>query len=223
MKLVKSVGILAAAVCITVGVVVLKVSQKTPDGVATGVKELRPTGMARRGSHAGAVPSQGGSGRSGGLLREAAPRNDGAASGADERQDGGGSGNERGGDEGELSVEAFDALTDSWVVPAKDGVSLKDANEFAEQFRKVPTARREECLQRAMNLIPDENVMLLAGILMDKSMDRDLVSLVFNDILNRDEQVKKPILQQIYADRAHPCWDDTAWIFEVTGERPDTK
>lgn len=221
MEIAKSVGILVAIFGIAVGVVALKVSQKTPAGATTGVKEVRPTGGARRGSRAGVVSSRDGSDPSGGLPQDAAPRNGGAASGADEKQDGGGSGNEGDGDDWELLVSAFDALIDSWIVPAKGGVSLKDANEFAAQFRKVPKARREECLQRAMNLIPDENVMLLAGILMDKSMDRGLVSLVFNDILNRDEQVKKPILQQIYTDREHPCWDDTAWIFEVTGEHPD--
>ena len=60
--------------------------------------------------------------------------------------------------------------------------------------------------------------MLLAGILMDKSQDVELVELVYNDVLNRDESVKKPILREIYKDRTHPCWADTAWILDVTGE-----
>ena len=41
-----------------------------------------------------------------------------------------------------------------------------------------------------------------------------------NDILNRDEDVKKPILQEIFKDKSHPCWADTAWILDVTGELP---
>ena len=125
--------------------------------------------------------------------------------------------------EEEKQVDAFDSLTDKWMEPAKDGVSMKDVDAFAAQFRKVPKARKEECLQRALNLVPDENVMLLAGILMDKSQDKDLVALVYNDVLNRDEEVKKPILQQIFKDREHPCWADTAWILDVTGELPQKK
>ena len=42
--------------------------------------------------------------------------------------------------------------------------------------------------------------------------------LVYNDILNRDESVKKPILLQIFKDKEHPCWAATAWILDVTGE-----
>ena len=125
--------------------------------------------------------------------------------------------------EEEKSVEAFDGLTDRWMEPAKDGVTMKDVDEFVAQFRKVPKARKDECLHRALNLVPDENVMLLAGILMDKSQDKELIETVYNDVLNRDEAVKQPILQQIFKDREHPCWADTAWILDVTGELPGKK
>ncbi len=122
--------------------------------------------------------------------------------------------------EEERLVEEFDSLTDKWMDEAKDEVSMKDVNAFADKFRSVPVARKEECLQRALNLIPDENVMLLAGILLDKEQDKELVELVFNDVLNRDEDVKEPILQQIYKDKEHPCWPDVAWILDVTGDAP---
>ena len=123
----------------------------------------------------------------------------------------------------EKMVYAFDSLTDRWMAPAKDGVTMKDVDEFVAQFRKVPKARKDECLHRALNLVPDENVMLLAGILMDKSQEKELIETVYNDVLNRDEDVKQPILQQIFKDREHPCWADTAWILDVTGELPAKK
>ena len=124
--------------------------------------------------------------------------------------------------EEEAQVEAFDALTDKWMELASDdkGVTMEDVRQFAEQFRKVPKDRKDECVHRALNLIPDENVMLLAGILMDKTLDKEILETVYNDVLNRDEDVKKPILQQIFKDREHPCWADTAWILDVTGELP---
>ncbi len=125
--------------------------------------------------------------------------------------------------EEEALADAFDALTDKWMEPAADGVSMTDVDEFSEQFRMVPEARKEECLRRALNLVPDENVMLMAGILMDKSQDKELVELVYNDVLNRAEDVKKPILQQIFKDKTHPCWADTAWIFDATGESSEEK
>ena len=125
--------------------------------------------------------------------------------------------------EEERLVDAFDDLTDKWMEPAEKGVAMEDVRKFSEQFRKVPKSRKEECLQRALNLIPDENVMLLAGVLMDKTQDPELLELVFNDVLNRGEEVKKPILQQVFKDKRHPCWADTAWILDVTGEVPQKK
>ena len=125
----------------------------------------------------------------------------------------------------EALVSAFDALTDKWMKPAPDGksVTMEDVRQFAEQFRKLPKSRQDECLHRALNLVPDENVMLLAGILMDKTLDKAILETVYNDVLNRDESVKKPILQQIFKDREHHCWADTAWILDVTGQRPTKK
>lgn len=123
-------------------------------------------------------------------------------------------------DPDEKLVDAFDALVDSWMEPRDAGVSLADSDAFVAAFRKLPEERREECLQRALNLVPDDNVMLLAGILMDKSIDQELVELVFNDVLNRDEEVKMPILREIFKDKSHPCWADTAWILDVTDDLP---
>ena len=120
-------------------------------------------------------------------------------------------------------VDEFDALTDRWMEPAKGGVTMDDIDKFAARFRALPKARKDECLHRALNLIPDDNVMLLAGILMDKTQDKELLETVYSDVLNRDETVKKPILQQIFKDKTHPCWADTAWILDVTGELPKTK
>ena len=125
--------------------------------------------------------------------------------------------------EEERLVEAFDNLTDKWMEPAKDGVTMQDIDTFVRQFKSVPADRKDECLHRALNLVPDENVMPLAGILLDKSLDKEMIELVYNDVLNRDEEVKKPILQEIFKDKEHPCWADTAWILDVTGELPVKK
>ena len=125
-------------------------------------------------------------------------------------------------EEGKL-VDAFDELTDKWTEPVERGVTMSEVDEFAAAFRKVPKDRQDECIHRALNLIPDENVMLLAGVLMDKTMDRETVETVFNDVLNRDEDVKKPILEQLFKDKTHPCWEDVAWILDVTDELPNSR
>lgn len=121
----------------------------------------------------------------------------------------------------EALVNAFDDLTDEWREPVDSDVPMAEVDKFRQQFNKIPDARKEECLQRALNLLPDENIMLLAGILTDKEQPHEYLELVFNDILNRDESVKKPLLELIYRDKEHPCWETTAWIFDATGETPE--
>lgn len=129
--------------------------------------------------------------------------------------------NDGGEDEEEKSVEEFDALTDKWMDGEENKtVSMDDVKEFGEKFRKIPDARKEECIHRALNLIPDENIMLLVGVLMDKTQNSEIMHTIYNDVLNRPEEVKKPVLQEIFKDKKHPCWADTAWILDVTGELP---
>ena len=122
--------------------------------------------------------------------------------------------------EEEKLVEAFDALTDKWYEGefSTKSVTMPDVDAFVAQFKTLPPARREECLQRALNLISDDHALLLVGLLLDREIEKEYVELVFNDVLNRDEDVKKPILHEIYKDRTHPNWADVAWIFDATGE-----
>ena len=139
----------------------------------------------------------------------------GVATGAEKTEE------ERQEEEDEKKVAVFDSLTDKWMKKKGGEVTMKDMDDFVAAFKSVPAARRNECLHRALNLIPDDNVLLLAGILFDKSIDKGYLELVFNDVLNRDEEVKKLILPRIFKDKTHPCWADTAWILDVTGETPN--
>ena len=123
-------------------------------------------------------------------------------------------------EEAEKKVEAFDSLTDKWMEKPSGEVTMKDMDDFVAAFKSLPDARKDECLHRALNLVSDDHVLLLAGILFDKSIDKEYLELVFNDILNRDEEVKKLVLPKIFKDKEHPCWADTAWILDVTGELP---
>lgn len=121
----------------------------------------------------------------------------------------------------EKLVDAFDSLTDRWMEKEGGEVTMKDMDDFVAAFKVVPDDRKEECLHRALNLVSDDHVLLLAGILFDKTVDKEHIELVFNDVLNRDEEVKKLILPKIYKDKTHPCWADTAWILDATGETPN--
>ena len=213
-----------AAVAVAVAVVVLA-GRRAPSPSHPRPGEIAPEGgSGPRGTArpAGAAPTGPES------PRASQPREDGTSSSDDDSEDAVRTEQEKLAAATELLVEEFDSLVDAWREQSSDkgkpkSVSLGDIDKFAAAFRKIPKNRRDECIHRALNLIPDENVMLLVGVLMDKSMDKDIVETVYNDILNRDEDVKKPILQEIFKDKTHPCWADTAWILDVTGELPKAK
>ena len=116
-------------------------------------------------------------------------------------------------------VEEFDNATDKWTNPVKGEISMKDVYAFADTFARVPKNHKQESLQRALNLIPDENIMILAGLLMDKSQEKEYIMAVFQDVLNRSDEVKQPLLNEIYKDKTHPCWPEVAWIFDATGQK----
>lgn len=93
-------------------------------------------------------------------------------------------------------VQWFDDLTDKWSKSANPPVTVDDVKAFVAVFQNLPPSVRQAHLQRSLNLIPDENVLLLAGILLDKGTDEAFAKLIFNDIINRDESVKLPILKK---------------------------
>jgi len=74
-------------------------------------------------------------------------------------------------------------------------------------------------IQAMMNLISDGAVQSLIPILLDTSYDEDILDIIFNDILNRDDEIKYPILEEIAKDPTHPNFVDAAHILEVT--KPD--
>ena len=207
------VGILAAAV-IVVAIVYLSAREDASSADET-VLRLSPGAGARVTARPAGEPAT-----VGGVVPNAPQAEDDETSSEETSEEESQTEEERREAEEEKRVDAFDDLTDKWQEPSKSGVAMADIDNFVKSFRMIPKARQDECIHRALNLIPDENVMLLAGVLMDKEMDKEIVETVYNDILNRDEDVKKPVLQQIFKDKTHPCWADTAWILDVTDELP---
>lgn len=126
-------------------------------------------------------------------------------------------------DPAEKAVKAFEALTDSLMEPVKGDISMAQIDAFVNAFKALPEKVREEELHHALNLLPDENSLYLLGILMDTSLDKALTELVFNDFLNRGDEVKQPMLKAVFKQKSHPCWADAAWILDVTGALPAQK
>lgn len=114
------------------------------------------------------------------------------------------------------AVESFYAAIESWREPREGGPSPEDMEAFSKAFNRIPEERRIDEIHHANNLIPDENLLLLAGILFDKRQNKDVLDAIYSDVLNRSEEAKMPVIRQIFKDKSHPCWADAAWILDVT-------
>lgn len=118
----------------------------------------------------------------------------------------------------ERALRRFYAEMDRHVSPHP--ISEADVQAFTEALRVLPLPYRIEGVRRAVNLIPDANVDLLKSVVLDKAESSEVIETVFHDVVNRPEEVKKPILDEILKDKTHPCYSDAEWIYEVTGEKP---
>lgn len=115
---------------------------------------------------------------------------------------------------------AFADFLEKWEEPGIREIGEKDVEAFHEAFNQIPLNLREEEMSWALNLIPDENIMILTGVFVDKSQPIEVLDSILNDILNRDEGVRDAILRNVWKDRSHPCWEDVDWILEATDRKP---
>ena len=106
-----------------------------------------------------------------------------------------------------------DKLSEMTEKPTKE-----TAKEVKEAFDKLDKKDQQDAIQRAVNLLPDEQFPSLYGILFDKSENADVLDTIFSDGLNRPEDIKVPMMKELVVDKEHPMFFESARILDVTGE-----
>ena len=102
--------------------------------------------------------------------------------------------------------------------PKEPRVTLDDQLRIRDAFREMTEENRLEEVQHAMNLLPDESVAVMYGVLFDKTQPEDIMDVIFSDILNRDELIKHPMLDIIRKDKDHPMYAEAARIWDVISD-----
>ena len=119
----------------------------------------------------------------------------------------------------ELAVKEWEDLAES-LREADFAADPQLARRIKTAFDALETDQdRVENMQAMMNLISDGAVQALIPILMDTDYDEDILDIIFCDILNRDDEIKYPVLEEIAKNPNHPNFVDAAHILEVT--KPD--
>jgi hypothetical protein len=115
------------------------------------------------------------------------------------------------------AVENWETLVDK-LVELKDAPTKERMAEVKEAFDKLDKKDQMDAVQRAVNLLPDEQFSSLYGILFDKSENAEVLDTIFSDGLNRPEDIKVPMMKELVVDKEHPMFFESARILDVTGE-----
>jgi len=101
------------------------------------------------------------------------------------------------------------------ALPKEPRVTLDDQLRIRDAFREMSEESRMEEVHHAMNLLPDESVAVMYGVLFDKTQPEEIMDVIFSDILNRDEAIKNPMMREIKKDKDHPMYTESARILDV--------
>jgi hypothetical protein len=82
----------------------------------------------------------------------------------------------------------------------------------------APDAKLEN-INHAVNLLPDETVSVLNGILLDAAQPAEVLGVIFHDLLNRDEAIKNPMMEEIVKNRKHPMYVESARILDIVKDK----
>lgn len=102
--------------------------------------------------------------------------------------------------------------------PKEPRVTLEDQLRVRDAFREMTEENRMEEVHHAMNLLPDESIAVIYGVLFDKTQPEDIMDVIFSDILNRDEAIKILMMREIAKDPTHPMYEESVRILEITDD-----
>lgn len=82
--------------------------------------------------------------------------------------------------------------------------SEMDIAKFKALFDEMDAEQRLEQIPHAQNLFLDASFGFLKAILMDPSEPHDVLASIYHDLLNRSEELKYPVLREVYKVKNHP-------------------
>jgi hypothetical protein len=115
----------------------------------------------------------------------------------------------------EQKLEQWDALVDR--IAAADDVTLELGRELQSALSGVDPQDRLPAIHSALNLVPDGGFAVFVPLLFDKSQPEEILDALFNDMLNRDDSVKVPLMKELRKDTSHPMFFESARILDATG------
>jgi len=89
------------------------------------------------------------------------------------------------------------------------------ARRLVAAMRGLPVEAQTEFLEHALNLYEDENFQELQAVYLNAQTSPEVVEVIFDDMLNRPEEVKLPLLAQTMRLPRHPMAEESREILEM--------
>jgi hypothetical protein len=86
---------------------------------------------------------------------------------------------------------------------------------MVSSMRDLPPEAQEEFVAHAVNLCEDEQYEMLARIYLDPRTPKPVSETIFNDALNRPDEIKLPLLVQTLRNATHPMSAEAREILEM--------
>lgn len=97
----------------------------------------------------------------------------------------------------------------------KDTDNTTTVRGLVSSMRGLPPDAQEEFVAHAVNLCEDEQFGLLANIYLDAATPKEVSETIFNDALNRPDEIKLPLLANTLRNPAHPMAGEAREILEM--------
>jgi hypothetical protein len=82
-------------------------------------------------------------------------------------------------------------------------------------MRGLPPEAQEEFVAHAVNLCEDEQFDVLANVYLDAGTPSEVKETIFNDVLNRPDEIKLPLLAKTLRFPTHPMTGESKEILEM--------
>lgn len=86
--------------------------------------------------------------------------------------------------------------------------SASDVRKFKAAFDAFSAEQKRDNINEALNLFTDESIDCLTAILYDSSEPLEILNDVFNDIMNRPDEIRGKVFQHIVSGPKHPLVDE---------------
>lgn len=97
----------------------------------------------------------------------------------------------------------------------RDTDNATTVRDLVSSMRGLPPEAQEEFIAHAVNLCEDEQYEMLGDIYLDPQTPKPVSETIFNDALNRPDEIKLPLLAQTLRNAAHPMNAEAREILEM--------